>query len=200
MYLYSSYLWSKTGWSKDFHQDFCLSIFTFYHRSHLTSNAENSRPTNAPFPRANRPPPFPFPKQNRKVEKSNLVKHGSSNPNASQLIRQQTLESKANTHSENQQFLKEIVTNVLEGQGIGWLKNSRFKKLMEDENYRNFVLSRLNTNLDKKYSDEDDHIEDVVREILSFLRSNFVAMLFSRKFHTKFSKAWWIFFVQLFKV
>jgi hypothetical protein len=54
------------------------------------------------------------------------------------------------------------VTNVLDGLGIGWLKINRVKKLMEDENYRNFVLSRLNTNLDKKYVDDDDHIEDVV--------------------------------------
>lgn len=79
------------------------------------------------------------------------------------MVRQQTTEPKANTHSENQQFLKDIVGNVLDGQGIGWLKINRVKKLMEDENYRNFVLSRLNINLDKKYSDEDDHIEDIVR-------------------------------------
>jgi hypothetical protein len=78
------------------------------------------------------------------------------------FIRQKSVELKANTHSENQQFLKEIVTNVLDGLGIGWLKINRVKKLMEDENYRNFVLSRLNTNLDKKYVDDDDHIEDVV--------------------------------------
>ena len=79
------------------------------------------------------------------------------------MVRPQTTEPKANTHSENQQFLKDIVGNVLDGQGIGWLKINRVKKLMEDENYRNFVLSRLNINLDKKYSDEDDHIEDIVR-------------------------------------
>lgn len=36
------------------------------------------------------------------------------------------------------------------------------KKLMEDENYRNFVVSRLNKNLERKLSDEDMHIEDVV--------------------------------------
>jgi len=41
---------------------------------------------------------------------------------------------------------------------------------MEDENYRNFVLSRLNVNLDKKYSDEDDHIEDVVGYFSEFIR------------------------------
>ena len=82
------------------------------------------------------------------------------------FIRQQSVELKANTHSENQQFLKEIVSNILDGLGIGWLKINRVKKLMEDENYRNFVLSRLNVNLDKKYADEHDHIEDVVGLLL----------------------------------
>ena len=38
----------------------------------------------------------------------------------------------------------------------------RVKKLMEDENYRNFVVSRLNTALEKKLSDESQHLEDVV--------------------------------------
>jgi len=128
----------------------------------IASSSENSRQSNSSLLRANRPPPFPFPKQNRKIEKPNLVKHSLTTSNNSILIRQQSVETKANTHSENQQFLKDIVTNVLDGQGIGWLKINRVKKLMEDENYRNFVLSRLNINLDKKYSDEDDHIEDIV--------------------------------------
>jgi hypothetical protein len=98
------------------------------------------------------------------MEKPSLVKHGVTNTtaNTSIVARQQNVETKANTHSENQQFLKDIVGNVLDGQGIGWLKINRVKKLMEDENYRNFVLSRLNINLDKKYSDEDDHIDDIV--------------------------------------
>ena len=96
------------------------------------------------------------------MEKSHLAKQSLTHANTALLTRQQSVETKANTHSENQQFLKEIVTNVLDGQGIGWLKVNRVKKLMEDENYRNFVLSRLNTNMDKKYSDEDDYIEDVV--------------------------------------
>ncbi len=128
----------------------------------IASSSEHSRQSTSPIPRANRPPPFPFPKQNRKIEKPNLVKHGQTTSTTSIMTRQQSVETKANTHSENQQFLKDIVTNVLDGQGIGWLKINRVKKLMEDENYRNFVLSRLNINLDKKYSDEDDHIEDIV--------------------------------------
>ena len=70
--------------------------------------------------------------------------------------------------SDNQQFLKDMVNNVLEGQGVGWLKLSRVKKLMEDENYRNFVVSRLNTSLDKKLTDEDLHLDDIVSEGLEY--------------------------------
>lgn len=44
---------------------------------------------------------------------------------------------------------------------MGWLKLNRLKKLMEDESYRNFVLSKLNKTLDKKIA-PDDHIDDVV--------------------------------------
>ncbi len=64
-------------------------------------------------------------------------------------------------NNDNQQFLKEVLTNVLEGQGVGWLKFNRVKRLMEDENYRNFMLSRLNTSLDRKLSNDEQHIEDV---------------------------------------
>ena len=64
--------------------------------------------------------------------------------------------------SENQQFLKDVTTSVLDGRGVGFLKQGRVKKLMEDENYRNFVVSRLNTALEKKLTDENQHLEDVV--------------------------------------
>ena len=53
------------------------------------------------------------------------------------------------------------MNQVLEGEGIGWLKLNRLKKLMEDESYRNFVVSKLNRTLDRKIS-PDDHIDDVV--------------------------------------
>lgn len=66
--------------------------------------------------------------------------------------------------SENQVFLKEIVANVLEGHGVGWLKTGRIKRMMEDENYRNFVMSRLNTQLDNKLSGEDQNIGEVVSD------------------------------------
>lgn len=70
--------------------------------------------------------------------------------------------------SENQQFLKEVVNSVLEGQGVSWLKLGRIRKLMEDENYRNFIVSRLNRNLDKKLSDDTPHLEDVVIVLTKF--------------------------------
>lgn len=46
------------------------------------------------------------------------------------------------------------------GDGVGWLKLNRLKKLMEDESYRIFVLGKLNRTLDKKIA-PDDHIDDV---------------------------------------
>lgn len=64
--------------------------------------------------------------------------------------------------SESQQFLKEVINSVLEGKGLSWMKVSRINKLMEDENYRNFVISRLNRNLDQKVPEDAVHIDDVV--------------------------------------
>lgn len=55
----------------------------------------------------------------------------------------------------------QVVTQVLAGEGVGWLKLNRLKKLMEDESYRNLVLSKLNGTLDKKIGPEDK-VDDVV--------------------------------------
>ena len=57
---------------------------------------------------------------------------------------------------------------MLEGQGVGFWKLSKVKKLLEDENYRNFVVSRLNTTLDRKLTEEDPHLDDVVSELRAF--------------------------------
>ncbi|KAJ8911142.1 hypothetical protein NQ315_004432 [Exocentrus adspersus] len=91
------------------------------------------------------------------AEKSPLIKHVPRRQD--DLQRKQSVDKSA-TNSENQTFLKDVVTNVLEGEGVGWLKMNRLKKLMEDESYRNFVLSKLNKTLDKKIA-PDDHIDDV---------------------------------------
>ena len=47
------------------------------------------------------------------------------------------------------------------GDGVGWLKLSRLRKLMEDENYRNMILTNLNKSVVKRVA-PDDHIQDVV--------------------------------------
>jgi len=105
--------------------------------------------------------PFgPFPKGRRGlVEKSSLIRHSPSKSRQEELQRMQSAE-RSSTNSENQAFLKDVVNQVLEGEGIGWLKLNRLKKLMEDESYRNFVVSKLNRTLDRKIS-PDDHIDDV---------------------------------------
>lgn len=49
---------------------------------------------------------------------------------------------------------------MLAGEGVGWLKMGRLKKLMEDEQYRMLVIQRFNKVLQRRIS-PDDHIEDV---------------------------------------
>ncbi|KAI8440249.1 hypothetical protein MSG28_001625 [Choristoneura fumiferana] len=44
---------------------------------------------------------------------------------------------------------------LIKGEGVGWLKLNRLKKLMEDESYRNMVLSKLNRNLTRKTTPND---------------------------------------------
>ncbi|VDI48556.1 Hypothetical predicted protein [Mytilus galloprovincialis] len=109
-------------------------------------------------------PVKPFaPLGNRKalVEKSGLVKHATNPRKTKESQKASGSDGRSASNSENQQFLKEIVTSVMEGQGVSWLKLGRVRRLMEDENYRNFVVSRINKNLDKKLNDETQHIEDV---------------------------------------
>jgi hypothetical protein len=54
---------------------------------------------------------------------------------------------------------------VLNGEGVGWLRVGRLKKLFEDEGYRAMAVSKLNKTLDRKIG-PDDHIDDVVRKYL----------------------------------
>ena len=49
------------------------------------------------------------------------------------------------------------------GEGVGWLKISRLKKLMEDENYRNIILNKMNKTIDRKMT-PDDHVDEVVQQ------------------------------------
>ncbi|PSN33006.1 MAP kinase-activating death domain protein, partial [Blattella germanica] len=115
---------------------------------------------NAPKPKEKAQPFGPFPKGRKGlVEKSSLIRHSPSKARQEEIQRMQSAE-RSSSNSENQAFLKDVVNQVLEGEGVGWLKLNRLKKLMEDESYRNLVVSKLNRTLDRKIS-PDDHIDDV---------------------------------------
>ncbi|XP_022252703.1 MAP kinase-activating death domain protein-like [Limulus polyphemus] len=133
-----------------------------------------------PFPKDSLLLPLSSHRPGRKglVEKTNLIKHNTNQQRKQQEIqRLQHLEARSTTHSENQQFLKDVVNGVLDGEGVGWLKLNKVKKLMEDENYRNLVVSRLNKTLDRKIG-PNDHIDDVV----GFYIFIFKLFLYDRKF------------------
>ncbi|XP_016952490.1 MAP kinase-activating death domain protein isoform X7 [Drosophila biarmipes] len=101
----------------------------------------------------------PFPGRKGLVERTPLIKHSGPRQTQEELTRQQNQE-RSHSNAENQTFLKDVTSQVLAGEGVGWLKLNRFKKLMEDESYRTLVLSKLNKTLDKKIA-PDDHIDDV---------------------------------------
>lgn len=65
--------------------------------------------------------------------------------------------------SENQQFLKEVVHSVLDGQGVGWLNMKKVRRLLESEQLRVFVLSKLN----RIVQSEDDARQDVIPDVVS---------------------------------
>lgn len=102
----------------------------------------------------------PFPNRKGLVERTPLIKHAGPHKTQEDIARQQNQE-RSHTNAENQAYLKDVINHVLAGEGIGWLKMNRFKKLMEDESYRTLVLSKLNKTLDKRIA-PDDHIDDVV--------------------------------------
>lgn len=66
--------------------------------------------------------------------------------------------------SENQQFLKEVVQSVLDGQGVGWLNMKKVRRLLENEQLRVFVLSKLN----RVVQSEEDVQQEVIRDVVSW--------------------------------
>lgn len=91
------------------------------------------------------------------VQKTRLIRHStalSDQPDKVAPIRA------TQSDSDNQQFLKEVTSAVKRGEGVGWLKLNRVKKLMEDESYRDLVLSQINKNLESRIR-PDDRVSDV---------------------------------------
>ncbi|XP_026643584.1 MAP kinase-activating death domain protein isoform X10 [Microtus ochrogaster] len=70
-------------------------------------------------------------------------------------------QGRSSNSSENQQFLKEVVHSVLDGQGVGWLNMKKVRRLLESEQLRVFVLSKLN----RAVQSEDDARQDVIQDV-----------------------------------
>ncbi|XP_023342260.1 MAP kinase-activating death domain protein [Eurytemora carolleeae] len=102
----------------------------------------------------------PFPRGRRSImERNSLIRHPSSR--SIDTNRLNVLEQKNALSAENHSFIKDIVDQVLSGEGVGWLKINRLRKLMEDENYRNIILTKINRTIDRRIG-PDDHLDDVV--------------------------------------
>ncbi|NXO00310.1 MADD protein, partial [Rhinopomastus cyanomelas] len=89
-------------------------------------------------------------------QKSSVIKHSPTVKRESPSPQGRTSNS-----SENQQFLKEVVHNVLDGQGVGWLNMKRVRRLLESEQLRVFVLSKLNRTIQSEEDAQKDVIQDV---------------------------------------
>ncbi|XP_040601735.1 MAP kinase-activating death domain protein isoform X41 [Mesocricetus auratus] len=103
--------------------------------------------------------PFPSLKGNRRAlvdQKSSVIKH-------SPTVKREppSPQGRSSNSSENQQFLKEVVHSVLDGQGVGWLNMKKVRRLLESEQLRVFVLSKLN----RAVQSDDDAQQDVIQDV-----------------------------------
>ncbi|XP_048040499.1 MAP kinase-activating death domain protein isoform X24 [Megalobrama amblycephala] len=89
-------------------------------------------------------------------QKSSVIKHSPTVKRESP-----SPQGRANNTSENQQFLKEVVQSVLDGQGVGWLNMKKVRRLLENEQLRVFVLSKLN----RAVQSEEDAQQEVIRDV-----------------------------------
>ncbi|XP_037378209.1 MAP kinase-activating death domain protein isoform X3 [Talpa occidentalis] len=103
--------------------------------------------------------PFPSLKGNRRAlvdQKSSVIKH-------SPTVKREppSPQGRSSNSSENQQFLKDVVHSVLDGQGVGWLNMKKVRRLLESEQLRVFVLSKLS----RTVQSEDDARQDVIPDV-----------------------------------
>ncbi|XP_055994897.1 MAP kinase-activating death domain protein isoform X6 [Sorex fumeus] len=103
--------------------------------------------------------PFPSLKGNRRAlvdQKSSVIKH-------SPTVKREppSPQGRSSNSSENQQFLKEVVHSVLDGQGVGWLNMKKVRRLLESEQLRVFVLSKLSRTVPPDDGGRQDVIPDV---------------------------------------
>ncbi|CAL8244402.1 unnamed protein product [Lota lota] len=89
-------------------------------------------------------------------QKSSVIKHSPTVKRESP-----SPQGRINNTSENQQFLKEVVQSVLDGQGVGWLNMKKVRRLLENEQLRVFVLSKLN----RAVQSEEDARQEIIRDV-----------------------------------
>ncbi|CAM4524442.1 unnamed protein product [Leuciscus chuanchicus] len=136
-----------------------MSFASNLYKNHGTSFSLSSlalpnkaREKNTPFPslKGARAPRALVDQKSSVIKHSPTVKRESPSP-----------QGRANNTSENQQFLKEVVQSVLDGQGVGWLNMKKVRRLLENEQLRVFVLSKLN----RAVQSEEDHQQEVIRDV-----------------------------------
>uniref|UniRef100_A0A5F8GE18 MAP kinase-activating death domain protein n=1 Tax=Monodelphis domestica TaxID=13616 RepID=A0A5F8GE18_MONDO len=134
-----------------------MSFASSLYRNHSTSFSLSSLalPTKGARDKAT---PFPSLKGARRLvdQKSSVIKHSPSVKRESP-----SPQGRASNSSENQQFLKEVVHSVLDGQGVGWLSVKKVRRLLESEQLRGFVLSKLNRLAPPEDGAPQDTIPDV---------------------------------------
>ncbi|XP_075401877.1 MAP kinase-activating death domain protein isoform X28 [Tenrec ecaudatus] len=135
-----------------------MSFASSLYRNHSTSFSLSNLtlPTKGAREKAT---PFPSLKGNRRAlvdQKSSVIKH-------SPTVKREppSPQGRSSNSSENQQFLKEVVHSVLDGQGVGWLSMKKVRRLLESEQLRVFVLSKLNRTTQSEEEARQDIIPDV---------------------------------------
>ncbi|XP_065577246.1 MAP kinase-activating death domain protein-like isoform X2 [Artemia franciscana] len=99
--------------------------------------------------------PGPFPARRSLVERSPLIRHTPIHKPVTNREEEPITDQKQMISLENQTFIKEVINQVLDGEGVGWLRYTRVKKLLEDENLRALVASRINRGLEQKVGPDD---------------------------------------------
>ncbi|XP_077374973.1 MAP kinase-activating death domain protein isoform X16 [Festucalex cinctus] len=131
---------------------------TSFSLSHLALPNKAAREKSTPFPSLKDAPDSPGARAPRALvdQKSSGIKHSPTVKRESP-----SPQGRINNTSENQQFLKEVVQSVLDGQGVGWLNMKKVRRLLENEQLRVFVLSKLN----KASQIEEDSRQEIIRDV-----------------------------------
>ncbi|XP_072770886.1 MAP kinase-activating death domain protein isoform X4 [Nerophis lumbriciformis] len=138
---------------------------TSFSLSHLALPNKAAREKSTPFPSLKEYLSFDIEEEKNQAgarapralvdQKSSVIKHSPT------VKRESPSPQGGNNTSENQQFLKEVVQSVLDGQGVGWLNMKKVRRLLENEQLRVFVLSKLN----RATQSEEDSRQEIIRDV-----------------------------------